>query len=265
MPIFRTKDGTEIFYRIQGKPQGRPLILVHGWCSNLEHWSPLVNHFSRSHRVLRIDRRGMGKSGAFNHGHTAVQHAADTAELARSLGLRGAIIIGHAGGGPVTLEIAKNYKRLARAVVLIDSMISPAANINDPGDPAGAALASMISALETGGLRAFRQIYKEFFSRHCDKALVRQVVSDAARTPMPVVIDELRELATGTEQAASSITQSVLWLSVQAADQAYINGQLTQVQFGQIVGSGHFPHLEVPRQTNAMIETFIDQLDRKNS
>jgi hypothetical protein len=32
------------------------------------------------------------------------------------------------------------------------------------------------------------------------------------------------------------------------------------VQFAEVVGSGHFPQLEVPAQTNAMIETFIAQL-----
>jgi pimeloyl-ACP methyl ester carboxylesterase len=32
------------------------------------------------------------------------------------------------------------------------------------------------------------------------------------------------------------------------------------VQFGQMVGSGHFPHIEVPDQTNAMIERFVSTL-----
>ena len=29
------------------------------------------------------------------------------------------------------------------------------------------------------------------------------------------------------------------------------------VQFGRVVGSGHFPHLEVPDQLNAMIDRFL--------
>jgi pimeloyl-ACP methyl ester carboxylesterase len=59
---------------------------------------------------------------------------------------------------------------------------------------------------------------------------------------------------------AKDIGQPVLWLTANAVDQAYIAKHVEGVQFAQVVGSGHFPQLEVPGQTNAAIETFIDQL-----
>ena len=79
------------------------------------------------------------------------------------------------------------------------------------------------------------------------------------RTPLPLAIDELKVMAVSTQRIAEDIEQPVLWLTAAPADQAYIRKHLKNVQFGQVVGSGHFPQLEVPAQTNAMLETFLSQ------
>ena len=126
MSNYDTEDGARLFYRVQGKDAGQPpLIMVHGWCSNLTHWDPVVKHFGRRHRILRIDRRGMGRSTTTGSGHTAEQHAADISEIAKLEGFRGAVVIGHAGGGPTTLELTRGYARLVKATVMIDSGMYP--------------------------------------------------------------------------------------------------------------------------------------------
>jgi pimeloyl-ACP methyl ester carboxylesterase len=88
----------------------------------------------------------------------------------------------------------------------------------------------------------------------------RQAVSEAAKTPLPVAVDELRGMAVSTQKMADDIRQPVLWLTAAGIDQDYVRKHLANVQFAEVVGSGHFPQLEVPAQTNAMIETFIAQL-----
>lgn len=52
----------------------------------------------------------------------------------------------------------------------------------------------------------------------------------------------------------------MLWLTVTDADQMAVGKAFRDMQFGQTVGSGHFPQLEVPDQTNAMIERFVSNL-----
>ncbi len=38
MPTFRTEDGAELYYNVEGTERGNPpLIFIHGWCSNLTH------------------------------------------------------------------------------------------------------------------------------------------------------------------------------------------------------------------------------------
>jgi pimeloyl-ACP methyl ester carboxylesterase len=262
MPRFETSDGASLYYRLQGTATDRPpFILIHGWCSNLEHYAPQAKHFGRKHRVLRLDRRGLGRSTTPGTGHTAVQHAADIAALAKSEGLRGAIVAGHAGGGPVALELSRSYPRLVKATVIIDSPMYPLPRIGDPKSPFGQALGSMVEAMQApNGKRAFKQMYTGYFSKKCDRAVRTKAIADAMRTPLPLAIEELLVMAVSTEAIADEIRQPVLWLSAGQVDQSYIGSHLRNVQFAEVVGSGHFPQLEVPAQTNAMIETFVNQL-----
>ena len=44
------------------------------------------------------------------------------------------------------------------------------------------------------------------------------------------------------------------------ADVARLRSIFAETHFGLVVGSGHFPHLEVPAQVNAMIERYLTLL-----
>ncbi len=261
MAYFKTSDGARIHYRLEGKRSSREpvLVFIHGWCSNLEHWQAQVDHFRGSHRILRVDRRGMGKSTTTGQGHNGKQHAEDIAALLRSLKIRRAVAIGHAGGGPSTLELTRRYPRVIKAAVMVDSGMYPRATLNPPAG-FGEILRPMLDALAAEGNRALKVMYRGFFAPQADKAMVKGAIIDALQTPLPVVVAELESLACNTQAMARQIKQPVLWLTAAAVDQAYIGAQLKNVQFGQVVGSGHFPQMEVPDQTNAMIATFLDQL-----
>lgn len=262
MPRHHTKDGADLYYRVRGSaPDSRPLILIHGWCSNHAHWEPLVKHFARRHRILSLDRRGLGRSTTPGTGHTTEQHAADIAAIAKSQGLRGAIAIGHAGGGPATLELARSYPRLVKAVVMVDSPMYDLPRLDDPNTTFGNTISEMIKALEgPSGKRALRQMYRGYFANKTDPTIRNNAIADALKTPLTVAVDELRMMLVDNAKVAEDVRQPVLWLTATPVDQQYIGTHLAKVQFGQVVGSGHFPQLEVPDQTNAMIETFINQL-----
>lgn len=259
MATLVTKDGTKIFYRIRGA--GRPpLLFIHGWCSNLKHWNAQTRHFAKAHRVLALDRRGHGRSAVPTGGYSAKRHAADLAEIARHERIRRAIVIGHAGGGPTALEFARSYPQLTRALVMVDSTIAPQARIRDPSDPAGRAFAAILDRLSgEDGPEQLEQIYSSFFGPNAGH-IGRQALAEALETPIDVAISEMRSLTINTTAIARRLEQPVLWISVNAADQSSLSRVFSNVQFGQTVGSGHFPHLEVPLQINAMIERFVETL-----
>lgn len=254
-----TRDGTRLFYRVRGKG-GPTLVFVHGWCSRQSHWDAQMRHFGRRHRVLSIDRRGHGRSDSPAVGYTAEQHAADLLEVLRKERIRRAVVVGHAGGVPTTLALTCAEPDRVKALVLIDSLINPAADLDDPNDPAGAAFSGMVQAIRgENGRRELEGMYRDLFSPHAG-AIGRQAIREALETGCEIAADELSSLAIDTLALARQVTQPVLWLTVGRADENAIADAFPNVQFGQAVGSGHFPQLEVPDQTNAMIARFVATL-----
>jgi len=237
------------------------MIFVPGWCSNLTHWDAQARYFGRHHRVLRIDRRGMGHStttgAASQH---AEQHAKDFARIARRERIRNAIVVAHAGGGPAALVFAKRNPALVRALVLVDTNINERVDLRKTRDPRAQAFLGMLARMEgRNGRREFRQMYSGYFSDHAERKMARRAIDEAMAVPMEIATAELRSLTMNSAGVARSLSQPILWLTVRGADEDRLGSIFQNVQFGQAVGSGHFPHLEVPDQVNAMISTFVSQ------
>ncbi|HJN50340.1 MAG: alpha/beta hydrolase [Pseudomonadales bacterium] len=254
MPYYLTRDGGRLHYQVNGS--GSPaLIFIHGWCSNLKHWSRQVPAFSRRHKVVRVDRRGHGRSsrpeGSFSHRH----HAQDIAALTSSLRIRNAIVIGHAGGGPSTLEFAGRYPELVRAAVFVDA-----------GLYRGVAKAQATPAPQLRGddyLAAFRAQYRGFFHKQSDPRMVARTVAEAAQAPQQVFLNELHWIMrANTIAMARKVKQPVLWVvsSDSRQNAGYVQEYLPQAQFAQVVMAGHFLHLEAPEQFNPMLRRFVDTL-----
>jgi len=263
VPSLETEDGAVLNYTVEGRG-GPPLIFIHGWCSNLHHWDPQAGYFSSNHRVLRVDRRGHGRSSTPGRGHSVRQHARDIAAVARKARVRNAVVVGHAGGAPATLVFAAAYPDLVRAVVTIHAGLYPRSRPGDPDSPFGMMVAGILAGLD--GPRpdeAFRQVYRGFLGQRAAPELVQQVLDDAAATSLEVAKAELRSVCMGTLSTARKIRQPVLYVSSEPIDYALVGDTFRNVQFAQPVGTGRFVHLEVPHQLNAMIETFISQLEAR--
>jgi pimeloyl-ACP methyl ester carboxylesterase len=262
MSTFTTRDGAILNYRLQGRNTGRPpLFFIHGWCSNLHHWDPQAGYFSRKHKVLRIDRRGHGRSTTPGTGHSVKQQAADFAGVAHKAQIRNAIVVCHAGGAPAALAFAGEYPQLVKAVVAINAGLYPRARIGAPDSRFGMLVASILAGLDgPDPEQALRGVYRGFLGPNADPALVKRVLDDAAATPLAVAIAELKSVCVSTLGLARKVKQPVLYVSAEPIDYRHVASHFKDVQFAQPVGTGRFMHLEVPAQFNAMVETFIGQL-----
>lgn len=262
MATLSRPDGTKIYYKLFGKDTGRPpLVFVHGWCSRHEIWEPQVKHFRKQHQILVLDRRGHGRSTTVGSGHTALGHAADIAAVTQAVGLKGVVAVGHAGGSPGTLEFIRSNRKQVRAGILVDTYLYSKPIPGDASNPFGALVEGEIKKLR--GLKkksAFRSWYTSFFDNKGDRAAIREIVSEAAKTPDDVKIAELEGMLVDTAAMADDIKQPILWLTADTANQSYIRDHLNNVSFAQVYGAGHFPQSEQPAQTNAMIEAFLARL-----
>ena len=243
------------------------MIFIHGWCSNLGHWEPQARRFRGRHRVLRIDRRGFGRSSVPRDALTPKQHAADIAAVARSERIRSAVVVGHAGGGWATLELARGFPSLVKAVVLVETFPMPPARLPaQEGDELAQAVEAMVTALEgPGGQEQIEPMYQTFFGQHADRRMVQAAARSASRVPAHIAASEARKyFGAGSAAAARRIRRPVLVISAESAraflTPAAVREYIPHAAFAQTVGSEHFPQLEVPDQVNAMLETFMEQL-----
>lgn len=254
MPTLLTSDGTPIYYEVTGSGIP-PLVFVHGWCSNLRHWDAQVGYFALGHRVLAVDRRGQGRSGVSSHGYTVEQHAADLAEVLAREEIDGAIVVGHAGGAPTVLELARSYPDRVRALVAVDA-VPPRRRVGGAARN-GTALTELVDRLAgPDGGAVFEAMYRGFFDDP-DGPVGRAAVADALGVPLSVAVAELRGLDIDTLALAQQIRQPVLWLTVGPADRATVGAAFRGVQYAEVTGSGHFPHLEAPDQVDSAIERFV--------
>ena len=148
---FTTSDGLALAYcRDDYTDPWRPaptLVLLHSAMSSLRRLAPLVPHFAREYRVVRLDLRGHGASEvpAATTALTLERLTQDVAELLDHLGVASAHLLGVSGGGYLAQQLAIHQPARVTSLLLFASR---------PGfkDSNGAA---WIPEMERKGLRAF--------------------------------------------------------------------------------------------------------------
>ena len=120
--LFSTQDGTQIFYKDWGPRDAQPIVFHHGWPLSSDDWDAQLLYFlGQGYRVVAHDRRGHGRSSQTDTGNEMDTYAADVAQLAAHLDLKGAVHIGHStGGGEVAHYVARHggNGRVAKAVLI---------------------------------------------------------------------------------------------------------------------------------------------------
>jgi non-heme chloroperoxidase len=121
MPIFTTRDGTEIFYKDWGPREAQPIFFHHGWPLSADDWdNQLMFFLNKGYRVLAHDRRGHGRSTQTDNGNDMDTYADDLVQLIGALDLRNAIHVGHStGGGEAVHYVARAEPgRVAKAAII---------------------------------------------------------------------------------------------------------------------------------------------------
>jgi non-heme chloroperoxidase len=119
MSRFKTKDGTEIYYKDWGS--GRPIVFSHGWPLTADAWdSQMIFLGGHGYRVIAHDRRGNGRSDQPWNGNEMDTYADDLGALLDKLDIQDATLVGHStGGGEVAHYLGRHgSKRVAQAVLI---------------------------------------------------------------------------------------------------------------------------------------------------
>ena len=107
-------NGTRLFYEIAGT--GPVVVLMHGGNLDSRMWDDQFATLARSHRVLRFDARGFGRSGPAD---TPYEAQADLYALLVALRIPRASLIGLSLGGRVAIDFALTHRDMVDRLVLV--------------------------------------------------------------------------------------------------------------------------------------------------
>lgn len=121
MKLFRTSDGTALYYRSMG--QGDPVIMIHTIHMNHTVFEDIAKRISRKYQVILIDLRGHGFSDKPLH-IDFKQFAQDIKELMEFLYLKSSLLIANELGSAVAMDFAVRYPEKVTKLVLINPTAS---------------------------------------------------------------------------------------------------------------------------------------------
>ena len=118
MPFALSSDGARIYWRLDGRPDRPPLVMVSSLGSDHARWNPVLDGLLRECHVLRIDKRGHGGSDAPKGDYALAQLGRDVLACADAAGFARFDYCGLSIGGMIGMWLAQNAPRRLDRMVL---------------------------------------------------------------------------------------------------------------------------------------------------
>ncbi|MBB2990324.1 sigma-B regulation protein RsbQ [Mycolicibacterium iranicum] len=253
--------------RVVGRPDGRPLMLAHGFGCDQNLWRLVAPRLADSFRIVLFDHVGAGSSDPAAWDATRYadlqQYAEDILDIADELDLRDAVFVGHSVASMMgVLAVATRPERFAGLVLL-----TPSPRYLDDTDYRGGFSRGDIDEL----LESLESNYLGW-----SRAMAPVVMGTPER---PELQDELADAFCRTDPARALTFARTTFLSDNRADLARVtvptvviecaHDTLAPREVGRychehIAGSalvtldatGHCPHMSAPEATASAIADF---------
>jgi pimeloyl-ACP methyl ester carboxylesterase len=117
-------NGVELDYRVDGPPEGDPVLLVCGTGQPAFSWQlgPMSRLVKAGYRVATFDNRGVSPSEAPPPPYSVIQMAEDAAGMIEHLGIGPCRVAGLSLGAFITQELALARPDLVRAAVMMGTV-----------------------------------------------------------------------------------------------------------------------------------------------
>ncbi|MCX5266308.1 alpha/beta fold hydrolase [Streptomyces sp. NBC_00199] len=245
-------------------PQALPLVLVHGHPFDHTMWTPQIEAFSATRRVIAPDLRGYGASPVVPGVTPLSRFAEDLEELLDDLKADAFVLAGLSMGGQIAMECCARFGDRVRGLVLADTSPAP----------------------ETSGGRTARndmadRLLAEGMRGYADEVLEKMV----APTAPPEVKAHVHRMMTSTdpEGAAAALRGraerpdyrplltrvAVPALVVVGEDDAYtpvsdaeaMHALLPHSVLHVVRDAAHLPNLERPTEFNEALARFLTTVE----
>ena len=118
VPFAIASDGVRIHYRVFGRADGEPLLMLHGLGTDNSGWLLQRRAFGAHYRCIAVDNRGTGRSDKPRGPYRLEQMADDAAAVLAHAGVSSAHVMGASMGGVLAQILTVTRPELVRSLVL---------------------------------------------------------------------------------------------------------------------------------------------------
>jgi len=175
-------NGLTLSYGAWGDAEGASLVVLPGPMDSWRSYSPVLDRFSPSIRVVALSQRGHGDSDKPQTGYRVEDFASDLEQLFDRLGMEQAVVAGHSGSCLVARRVALDHPERVAGLVLEASPTTLSGNPN-----LGRFIESVVSTLRDPIDPAFaRSFVAETSSENLPPALLAELTAELLKVPARV-------------------------------------------------------------------------------
>ncbi len=252
-------DGVHVQYRVYGS--GEPaLVFIHGWSGDSNYWREQVPVFKQAHTVITVDLAGHGGSSASRTDWTIARFGQDVATALGAVPAQKLILIGHAMGGPVSIEAARLMKDRVIGIVGVDTFKTVGAPT-----PTRAQINAVLQPFESDFIAQTRTfVSSHLFATGGDRPLADKIAYDMSLSPPQVAVSALRALLEyDFTEALKDITVPVVVINSDLGEplnEVRIRKMIPKFRATILPDTGHFLMMEDPATFNPVLEKEIGTL-----
>lgn len=255
MTTFHTTadDGASLAYEVIGDGETH-VVLIHGWMMSGAVWRGFAEHLDGL-RLIVPDLRGTGGSDAPATGYSLARYAQDVLQVLTAAGADKVVVVGHSMGGQIAQAVAASLGARARGLALLNSV--PASGMQLPADADGLFRSA-------GGDRGKLGIILGLACKQLDDAAKERLLDIAEPISAACIVGAYEAwTGGGLEHVLPRIESPTLVLATDdpflPADflRAAIVAPIANARLVTLPGPGHYPAVERPAETAAIVSAFI--------
>jgi len=255
-------EPVELHHETCGKPDGPPIVLLHGLGSSSADWRFQLPALGATYRVIAPDLRGHGRSPRGTGRLTGERLAADVAALLETLAAPPAHVVGLSLGGCVALALALDYPTRVRSLTLVNTFARPVT----AGSRGTLRLLARLGLLACAPMRTVAaHVARGLFPRPDQRELYLAAVASLAGNSKRTYFASLRGLASfDVSRRLVELRCPTLVMAgdrdatVPPAAKRLLQQSIPGAELIVVDDSGHVTPCDQPERFNALLLSFID-------
>jgi 3-oxoadipate enol-lactonase len=253
-------DGVSLHYRIDGDPDGAPVLFANSLGTDLRLWDSTLALMPKGLKFIRYDKRGHGLSSMPQGPYAMGALVRDAEQLCDHLNLRDCVMVGLSIGGMIAQGLAVKRLDIVRGLVLSNT----AAKIGTPE-----MWNERIAAIKSGGIEPLADgVMERWFGRAFRATpemelwrsmLVRQPVEGYTGCSAAIAGTDFYTPTSGLRLPALGIAGDQDGSTPPDLVRETVN-LIPGSRFHLIRGAGHLPCVENPAEYAQTLTTFLKEI-----